>query len=240
MRLLDATTHLLHEFHGDDRPKYAILSHTWGNNEVIFEDMQLGSAKEKPSYDKVQYTCKQALADGLEWVWIDSCCIDKSSSAELSEAINSMHAWYQQAERCYAYLSDVPAEVDVHLSSSAFAQSRWFTRGWTLQELLAPEDVTFFSQGWIEIGTKSQLTDLISTITRIDRDILAGTQSLDSASLAKRMSWAASRKTTRSEDLAYCLMGIFSVNMPMLYGEGGEKAFLRLQGCSFISSVARN
>lgn len=140
-----------------------------------------------------------------------------------------MYLWYQQAAQCYAYLSDVPASVDLDDPNSAFAHSRWFHRGWTLQELLAPEDLTFFSQDWKKIGIKSELTMPLSDITAIDNDILAGKQRLEAASIAKRMSWAAYRETTRPEDRAYCLMGVFSVNMPMLYGEGGERAFIRLQ-----------
>ena len=149
----------------------------------------------------------------------DLCCIDKTSSAELSEAINSMYRWYQESGVCYAYLADVPP--------NAFSKSRWFTRGWTLQELIAPSTVIFLDQKWQEIGTKSSLQRVISEITGIPTDILLGGD-LEDASIAQRMSWASKRETTRVEDAAYCLMGIFSIHMPMLYGEG-ERAFIRLQ-----------
>jgi hypothetical protein len=173
----------------------------------------------------------------------DTCCIDKSSSAELSEAINSMYAWYQRGVVCYAYLSDVqlwstyqPEDADgawVAENPEAVLQvmkSRWWTRGWTLQELIAPPSVVFYaatSQGWSKIGTKGSLIDLVAARTGIRDDILRGLD-VKKCSVAQRMSWASQRETTRTEDLAYCLLGIFGVNMPLLYGEG-SKAFLRLQ-----------
>lgn len=209
-------------------PPYAILSHTWGNDEVVWEDFQAGTATEKESYSKIRHSCLQAIRDGLEWVWIDSACIDKRSSAELSESINSMYEWYQKADICYAHLEGVSASADVTKTNGEFAGCKWFTRGWTLQELLAPTDIVFYSENWVKIGDKAALHRPLSVITGIDEGILRGSKSLESASVAKRMSWAAYRKTTRPEDVAYCLMGIFGVNMPMLYGEG-PKAFLRLQ-----------
>lgn len=215
-------------------PPYAILSHTWRNDEVIWADIQRGTATQKPSFDKIRHCCLQALKDGLEWVWIDSCCIDKSSSAELSEAINSMYNWYQQADICYAHLEGVSAAVDVTKVTSVgggggeFARCRWFSRGWTLQELLAPTEMAFYSEDWVKVGDKAAIHRPLSIITGIDEDILTGARAPESASIAKRMSWAAYRETTRPEDVAYCLMGMFGVNMPMLYGEG-SRAFLRLQ-----------
>ena len=211
------------EYFSDDKtiPEYAILSHTWEEGgEVLFADMQNGIASSKAGYRKLRYSCKQAIADGYDYVWIDTCCIDKGSSAELSEAINSMFSWYQKAEKCYVYLADV--------SSKEIQQSKWFTRGWTLQELIAPHTVIFYSTDWIQIGTKWTLHNDLAEKTGIDVGILTGERALESASVARRMSWACDRKTTRTEDEAYCLMGLFDVNMPMLYGEG-KKAFIRLQ-----------
>ncbi|KAI8229783.1 Vegetative incompatibility protein HET-E-1 [Colletotrichum sp. SAR 10_96] len=147
---------------------------------------------------------------------------------KLSEAINSMFDWYDKAEVCYAYLSGVSSTVDTSKTDGDFAGCRWFTRGWTLQELLAPDDLIFFSDDWVKIGEKLTLSRPLSVITGIEEDILKGTKPIESASIAKRMSWASHRITTRPEDVAYCLMGLFGVNMPMLYGEG-DKAFLRLQ-----------
>ncbi|KAI1398157.1 HET-domain-containing protein [Hypoxylon fuscum] len=217
--------------------RYAILSHTWEDDEIIFDDIESGRANDASSktpaalasLSKLRGACKQAAEDGYEYIWIDSCCIDKRSSAELSEAINSMFAWYRDAAICYAFLLKAPNELGTAESKAEFAKNRWFTRGWTLQELLAPSEVIFFSGEWVPIGEKKLLCALLARITGIDLDILLGGCPLISASVGRRMSWAAKRVTTRPEDSAYCLLGIFSVNMPMLYGEGKEKAFLRLQ-----------
>lgn len=228
MYLLHARTVELREFHGDEIPAYAILSHTWGEREVTFQDMQASrsQAADKAGLSKILHTCKKALEDSLEYAWVDTCCIDKNSSAELTEAINSMFRWYQKAEKCYVYLADVPARGDP-MFELAFASSRWFTRGWTLQELLAPRNVCFYSSDWTFLGTKLELCDEISKITTISPPFLRGTN-VQHASVAKKMSWASKRKTTRVEDISYCLLGIFGVHMPMLYGEG-ENAFRRLQ-----------
>ena len=238
MKLVNASTRSIAEFPQDRIPPYTILSHTWVDDEVVLADMLEGRGTERDAYRKIDYSCQQTLDDGFAYIWIDSCCIDKSSSAELSEAINSMYRWYQKAEKCYAYLVDVsdacsplPArdgDKTIQLTSE-FARSRWFTRGWTLQELLAPNDMIFYSRDWIPIGRKITLAAPLSIVTGIDEDVLLGSKPLEWTSVAKRMSWAAHRQTTRTEDIAYCLMGLFAVNMPMLYGEGGERAFVRLQ-----------
>jgi hypothetical protein len=173
-------------------------------------------------------SCEQAKREGLKYVWVDTCCIDKTSSAELSESINSMFEWYRLSSVCYAYLDDVPSSDAIREQSSKFSKSLWFTRGWTLQELIAPSKVHFYGSGWTKIGEKHDLIDVLERITGITRDVLRGGP-LSNVSIGMRMSWMARRKTTRKEDTAYCLMGIFNVNMPMLYGEGGTKAFIRLQ-----------
>ncbi|KAF8860085.1 HET-domain-containing protein [Acephala macrosclerotiorum] len=229
MRLLDARTRQLREFMGDENaPRYAILSHTWGEDEITFQGLNQRNAKRKAGYTKIEYSCVQALKDGLDWVWIDTCCIDKSSSAELSEAINSMFRWYQKAVICYVYLSDYSRDnIPADGPAEEFGQCRWFTRGWTLQELLAPKTIIFYSKTWVNLGTKHGLCSMLSNITGIESETLKS-EPLNRVSIARRMSWAAKRTTTRTEDLAYCLLGIFDVNMPLLYGEG-EKAFFRLQ-----------
>ncbi|KAK3363156.1 heterokaryon incompatibility protein-domain-containing protein [Lasiosphaeria hispida] len=236
MRLLNVHSGAIKMIMADkDIPPYAILSHMWGSDddEVSYEDWQtppesFTAVESKAGYQKIQYCRKQAIADGIDWIWVDTCCIDKKSSAELSEAINSMFRWYQGAQICYAYLSDVPTNHD-HFQTAQGYQSRWFSRGWTLQELIAPKDIVFYSSSWKQIGTKSDssLRALLSHITAIEPKYLCGAD-LDEASVAKRMSWAAKRNTSRTEDMAYCLMGIFDINMPLLYGEG-IKAFRRLQ-----------
>ena len=300
MRLLNAKTLQLETFLDEnDIPKYAILSHTWGRDELVLQDLLSGPdaherAKLKEGYNKVKLCCDQALKDRIAWAWVDTCCIDKTSSAELSEAINSMFRWYQKAEVCYAFLSDVPGhsghtgttsdsesiasskstipttinsrskavfgqEEDHSTSSSTdagyrdlgledmdssdpdstgpdpatldstnsaslsvstlpngFSHSRWFTRGWTLQELLAPESVFFYSADWKFLGTKFSLVNSISDITGIETPWLLKDIPLGIASIAQRMAWASKRKTTRIEDEAYSLMGIFGVNMPLI------------------------
>ena len=230
MRLIHSTTLKLHEFVGNQTPPYAILSHTWSEEEVSLQELQSNSAEaiEKKGFDKIRQCCRIAANDGFEYTWIDTCCIDKTSSAELSEAINSMFRWYQRAVVCYAFLADVPSDEDPQMEGSAFRNSRWFTRGWTLQELIAPAHIVFLGHDWEEIGSKLSLLKLVSEVTNIKPGALDGSLALDYWSVAQKMSWAANRVTTREEDTAYCLMGIFNINMPMLYGEG-EKAFLRLQ-----------
>ncbi|KAK1752868.1 heterokaryon incompatibility protein-domain-containing protein, partial [Echria macrotheca] len=232
MRLLHAETRTLHQFFGDDIPPYAALSHTWEAQELTFDDIPRSGSV--PSNLKIDGCCEQTLAYHFKWVWIDTICIDKSSSAELTEAINSMYAWYERSKLCFAYLSDVEATVDLTSPGSEFYRSRWFTRGWTLQELVAPATVLFFNKHWKYVGSKGKLvgaadlTPILARITRVPQDVLRRNASRKSVSIASRMTWAAGRRTTRIEDMAYCLLGIFDVNLPMLYGEG-SRAFLRLQ-----------
>lgn len=232
IRLINTTTLQMKMFGGDNVPSYAILSHTWdGDEEVNYQEMtRLASDPDHPAlaksgYQKIIRTCKKAASHGFGHAWVDTCCIDKSSSAELSEAINSMFKWYEQAGVCYTYLADLPlnAMLDISLPGC-----RWFMRGWCLQELLAPKDLRLYDSEWNYIGSKGALKGLISSITTIDEDVLVGGRLLSSIPIARRMSWAAKRETKREEDIAYCLLGIFDVNMPMLYGEG-SKAFIRLQ-----------
>ncbi|PVH90399.1 HET-domain-containing protein [Periconia macrospinosa] len=203
-------------------PPYVILSHTWGKGEVTFDDIDKPYAREMAGYYKIERCCQQAALDGFEWVWVDTCCIDKRSSSELQEAINSMYHWYWYAEICYAYLEDVSAD------SQGLLKCRWFTRGWTLQEILAPLVVEFFDRDWRRIGTKSSLIEAITSRTRIDKRYLLDRETIKDACIAAKFSWASQRETTRPEDIAYCLLGLVDVNMPMLYGEG-TKAFYRLQ-----------
>ncbi|KAF5344923.1 hypothetical protein D9758_011587 [Tetrapyrgos nigripes] len=228
MRLLNTETLKLEEFYADI-PRYAILSHTWEKEEVTFQDIQnLETARLKAGYAKVSNACARARNYDFEWIWIDSCCINKESSAELSEAINSMYQCYEDAVVCYVYLCDVSIEFHPRNPKSTFKDSRWFKRGWTLQELLAPRNVVFLDKDWVRIGTRWTLRDVVSAITSIPVEVFEG-RDINTYSVAQRMSWAASRETTRPEDQAYSLMGIFGVSMPPIYGEGGAKAFMRLQ-----------
>jgi hypothetical protein len=232
IRLINTTTLELEVFMGDDLPPYAILSHTWIGKEetslqeyVTLLDNKEHASRQKTGFKKIEQTCARALEDLYGWVWIDTCCIDKTSSAELNEAINSMFKWYQEAGICYAYLSDLPAGADL---DACLPKCRWFFRGWCLQELLAPTDLLFLDTAWTTVGSRSGLRKIISQITRIDEDVVVDSKRMYDLPIARRMSWAATRSTTRVEDQAYCLLGIFDVNMPMLYGEG-EKEFFRLQ-----------
>ncbi|KAH7924778.1 HET-domain-containing protein, partial [Leucogyrophana mollusca] len=227
MRLLNTRTLKLEDH--PRVPEYAILSHRWGEEEVCFPDINGAHAPNLKGYSKIERCCAQALRDGHQYVWVDTCCIDKSSSAELSEAINSMYHWYREAQVCYAHLDDVCSDEDPSSEDSGFSLSEWFMRGWTLQELIAPETVIFFAKDWVEIGSKISLISTIAGITAVDEDVLLGTLPLKDVSVAKKMSWASWRETTRVEDRAYSLMGLFGVNMPLIYGEG-KNAFARLQG----------
>ncbi|KAH6887481.1 heterokaryon incompatibility protein-domain-containing protein [Thelonectria olida] len=259
MRLLNTSTLELKTFVGTITPRYAILSHTWGEEEIRFEHVRRGLAKEpNPSEGlrKVLKACEVARKVKLKWIWIDTCCIDKSSSSELSEAINSMFKWYEHSSICLAFLSDVALEPDGTFAN--FDTSRWFTRGWTLQELIAPCHVEFFDRDWNYLSSSSWIWQRLSSITGIgemyvhhcDWALARPSTSMTSPdpsgpmacegksscgsllakeSVATRMQWVEKRETTRPEDMAYCLMGIFDVNMPLLYGEGPEKAFYRLQ-----------
>ncbi|KAI1077521.1 HET-domain-containing protein [Whalleya microplaca] len=202
---------------------------------VTLQDMQASRHMEKQGYRKIVLTCDQARRDGLEWAWIDTCCIDKSSSAELSEAINSMYHWYEQADVCYTYLSDVqgaefPRTRYVDGTIDTWRVSRWFARAWTLQELIAPQQVAFYDREWKLVGNRdvARIARRISSVTGIPPRLIQGAESLSEYSVAQKMSWAAHRSCTRPEDLAYSLLGLFDINMPLLYGEG-DKAFVRLQ-----------
>ena len=244
MRLINVKNKNLEDFTGRSPPEYAILSHTWstpkydilshtwGTEEITFSEMQSQQPdKDKAGWKKIELSCKQAEDDGHGYVWCDTCCIDKSSSAELSESINSMFRWYQEAEVCYAFLEDISDVKDL-------GKAKWFTRGWTLQELIAPKSLVFYVEddnaAWRKIGIREEVAtaNQIAGITGIDEYFLRGVDStsrVHGASFAKRVAWASNRTTTRHEDIAYCLMGLLDVNMPLLYGEGGVKAFRRLQ-----------
>lgn len=211
-------------------PPYAILSHTWGDEEVLFKDLADDTAENKAGYNKIRFCGAQAERDGLKFFWVDTCCIDKSDSAELQDALNSMFRWYHNAAKCYVYLTDVSAwDADGNPSwEFAFRNSRWFTRGWTLQELIAPTIVEFFSREDKRLGDKKSLEREIHDITGIPLGALPG-NTLPDFSIEARMSWVKGRKTTRKEDKSYSLFGIFDVCMPLLYGEGEDRAFERLQ-----------
>jgi hypothetical protein len=244
MWLIDVQTFKLREF--IEPPPYLILSHTWRHGEVEFRDMaDLGTASKKPGWQKIEAACRLAKEQLVSYAWVDTCCIDKSSSAELTEAINSMFRWYQEAAVCATLLDDLAPPTAEALkavpqsstpwktylpSKTELQRCRWFTRGWTLQELIAPNRVRLYDSNWTFRGTKYSdgILEAICEITGIERAFLLKSKDLSLAPVAQKMSWAANRVTTRVEDMAYCLFGLFDVNMPLIYGEG-QKAFLRLQ-----------
>ncbi len=234
---------------GDDEiPPYTILSHTWGADieEVTFEDLINDTGKDKTGYNKIRFCGDQARRDGYQHFWVDTCCIDKSNNTELSEAINSMFCWYRNAAKCYVYLLDVLTndhnQNNLFLQSweAAFRKSRWFTWGWTLQELIAPLSVEFFSLEGKRLGDKKSLERQVHEITRLAVRAPQGS-ALFEFSVAERMSWAEKRKTKREEDKAYSLLGIFDIHMPLIYSEGMKNVFRRLRGDrSFKAAFIRN
>jgi hypothetical protein len=219
-----------------DLPKYAILSHTWldDTEEVTYKDVVDGTGKDKLGWEKITFCAERAELDGLRYFWVDTCCIDKSNNSELSAAINSMFRWYQGATRCYVYLSGISVpgsgnDQDLkHVWESAFREHRWFTRGWTLQELLAPASVEFFAQDGLRLGDKTSLEQEVYEITRIAVTALRGSD-LSRFDVEERFRWAETRHTTHEEDWAYCLLGIFGIFMPLIYGEGKASAVRRLR-----------
>ncbi|KAI1867336.1 uncharacterized protein JN550_007067 [Neoarthrinium moseri] len=251
MRLFNVCTRNFEEFFDTNTPPYGILSHTWEKEEVSFHEVHQFGAVSKAGFRKIERFFDVVLKAGLTYAWVDTCCIDKTSSAELSEAINSMFKWYEKSALCFAYLSDVPGDQDP-ASSPAFTNSRWFKRGWTLQELLAPPQVMILGSDWSYIGNRDLLAEPISAITGIGSRYLTTREAeihyrgsselfvydfrghlerihrIHDATIAEKLSWAATRQTTREEDIAYCLLGLCAVNMPLLYGEG-TAAFQRLQ-----------
>ena len=284
MWLIDTSSLQLKEFQTCPVGQYAILSHRWQQDELTFEEFRAQSlshlvsqpaGRQQRGLQKVRRFCLQARTRGLRYPWADTCCIDKRSSAELTEAINSMFNWYANAKECYIYLADVESDrpgpvmreepdvatltnlTDLLRKSTAaqtqndepnlpqvplegrkyhgFPASAWFQRGWTLQELIAPSHALFFNAHWNYLGDKLVLAARVAKITGIDVDLLLAKRKLLEYSVAQRMSGAANRVTTRPEDIAYCLLGIFDVNIPLLYGEG-QNAFLRLQQAIIQSS----
>ena len=246
MRLLNTLTFDFQEFdhRGEQMPPYAILSHVWSQREQTYAEIKeiassknqrrwwkRGNDREQGISQKLVEFCKVSASLGYDWCWADTCCINKESSAELSEAINSMFEWYSKSSVCITYLHDVdgfPYRDGNPTTNAEFRASKWFTRGWTLQELIAPAAVLFANKTWHIIGSKVTLARPLASITDIGVEFLINPGAFTTASVFRRFFWARKRQTTRVEDRAYSLLGIFGVNMPTIYGEG-EKAFMRLQ-----------
>ena len=211
-----------------ETPPYAILSHTWhesNEEEVTYDNLRTHEGFQKAGWRKIEFCMDQVRIDGLEYFWIDTCCINRRSEPELTEAINTMFRWYKEATMCYVYLADVEHAADWGYS---FKRSRWFTRGWTLQELIAPPLVEFFSLEGKRLSDKKSLERQVHEIAGLALWALQGS-ALFEFSVAERMSWAEKRETKREEDIAYSLLGIFDIHMPLIYGEGMKNAFRRLR-----------
>lgn len=233
MRLLNKETLEL-EWFTNHAPAYNVLSHRWLGPETSLQDFLVQSKQDEASQSdgvkKIVRFCKQMRSATYEerYVWVDTCCIDKTSSTELQEAINSMYRWYERAALCVVYLDDVTATEDRSKLRNRLSRSLWFTRGWTLQELIAPRNVLFLDRNWRSIGTRALLAETIEKVTSIPADCLGNSSIVHRLPIAERMKWLSGRQTTREEDLAYCMLGILDVNIPLLYGQG-KRAFMRLQ-----------
>ncbi|KAI0143660.1 hypothetical protein GGR57DRAFT_483674 [Xylariaceae sp. FL1272] len=243
MRLLNTTTFQV-ENSGPRPDASAILSHRWLGDEIKLQEIhqyenELRSGRRplsSPQVDKIRGACQIARSKGFKSLWMDTCCIDKTDAREYAEAINSMFAWYRESKLCITYLSDVRKPEsgftngpDAFKSVTRKGPSLWFSRGWTLQELLAPRELEFYDMDWNYIGNKRQLAGAIAEITGIDARFLTGERHIAEACIAVKMSWMARRQTTFPEDMAYSMIGIFNINMPFVYGETGPRAFRRLQ-----------
>ncbi|KAI0805662.1 hypothetical protein GGR55DRAFT_654499 [Xylaria sp. FL0064] len=237
MRLLDTTTFELCS--GDQnsfrQEGYAILSHRWVGREITFSELSNRITELSPQADKIRGACDTARNQGIKWMWIDTCCINKDSATEESESINSMFKWYRGAKLCITYLADVKRNANIPITSPHIFKrtdsgepSEWFSRGWTLQELLAPQEMQFYDKDWTYMGTKMEMADTLAHVTGIKARYLTGAENFREACIAAKMSWMATRTTTREEDMAYSMLGIFGVTMTPQYGEG-RGAFMRLQ-----------
>jgi hypothetical protein len=244
MRLLNTRTLAFCEFFATNIthiPKYAIISHRWGVDEARMLDIREKRNTLGPGYRKVEAiaTYVNTYIPDLQWMWIDTCCIDHYSDRELSECVNSMFRWFRDAEVCLAYLEDVPSADD----GLSFEGSQWFRRGWTLQELLAPALVVFLAKNWQVLGHKgrsesgrsgvplhtgARLNDRIARITGISEAVLQDYNNSSSMSIEEKMLWMEGRRTLLDEDRLYCLFGILGVSMTVRYGEGFAEARRRL------------
>ncbi|OJT04037.1 Vegetative incompatibility protein HET-E-1 [Trametes pubescens] len=251
-RFLDTSTgqFVWRETTGQSKAQYAYLSHFWGPDEATYQDVQRiqagavvtdsslpyddsGVVVASPIFsllpDKIRFACQVARESGYRLLWIDACCLDRSNRLEMAESVHLTYELVKRANVCYVYLADVPDEEDPSAKYSYFRTSRWHTRCWTLQELIAPKREVFLTTTWRRLGTKEDLAETLAQITGVFPEMLSREVGLLSdVGVATRMSWAAGRQATRVEDRAYSLWGIFGVRMPPAYGEK-TAAFLRLQ-----------
>ncbi|KAI6007493.1 hypothetical protein EDC04DRAFT_2611339 [Pisolithus marmoratus] len=221
MYLLNVATQQLEDIH-ELRP-YAILSHALQAGETVyFHQVGTESVRMQPGYEKVETCCEPARQGGLKYIWTDTCCANANNSAAYTETTTLAYTWYQQAHVCYTYLDDVDGSEDSREKHSTFKRSRWFRLTWTLGELSAPKHVLL----------RERLDNDRNEgrpFECIHRDALEYPERVPCFSIATRMSWARGRTSTKHEDRVYALMGLFGVNLPILYGEGETRTFLKLQ-----------
>lgn len=215
--------------------RYATLSHRWGQHEPVFRDVEgqaIHDLDPADGFAKLQSFCVAAGERSYLWGWVDTCCIDKDSTMELQRAIGSMFKWYRRSALTIVHLADVS-----NIDTDSLGKSMWFKRGWTLQELLAPHTVLFFTQDWLVYRESSSLNHKedativaeLEKATRITSLHLTGFHpGTDDA--RSKLQWASTRCTTLPEDMAYSLFGIFNIHLPILYGESVEQALARLLG----------
>ncbi|KAK1730622.1 uncharacterized protein BDZ83DRAFT_715678 [Colletotrichum acutatum] len=223
MRLLSTETKEFEVFDIENAPPYAVLSHLWEHDEVLFQDLRDNQMlRPRAGFRKIVAACLVAQERMLNYIWIDTCCVDKESESERSEAVESSFRIFRSAALCIAYLSDVESGRPMPAGfRHTFKRSRWFTRSWALPELIAPPELVFYSRGWELIGTRSELRNHLFDITGVDTFILQGGD-LAKVSVARKMFWATNRNAYRLEDIAYSLAGLFGVEMMPIYGEGNE------------------
>ncbi|KAK7437911.1 hypothetical protein VKT23_018346 [Stygiomarasmius scandens] len=234
LRLINTKTHRLVDFpeHRDEYPSYAILSHRWLDEEVTYQEYlrPRDETKRKSGYRKILQACKQASRDGFEYIWIDTCCINQEDQDEVARNVKSMYAYYGNSDVCYAYLVDISTKTGIsYLTQRLWRESDWFKRGWTLQELVAPQQVVFFDSSWTQIGDKEKLKEEIHDLTGIPSSVLEGSKPIMEVDIRERMSWCAGRQTTIPADLVYSLLGILGVQLEPDYKENVVNAFRRLQ-----------
>lgn len=251
MRVINTASFEMKSDMGDAKLReegYAVLSHRWVGPETTFHqyekhvaELKSGSTALSPQLERIHGACICARNKGIEWLWIDSCCINKLSAVEETESINSMYRWYRHSVLCITYLYDVELDDTLEptdpriFNNSGGKPAEWFSRGWTLQELLASGKMEFYDKNWKSMGTKRDMKASLSKLTGIDENYLTGAEDFRNACVATKMSWMAKRTTTREEDIAYSMVGLFGVTISPVYGEG-PRAFMRLQEVTLSSS----
>lgn len=233
LRLIGARDLLPIRFSADKAPPYAFISHCWlhPDEEPTLRDLVDNVAYRKAGFTKLQRAADVALRRGLEYFWIDTCCVDGRIIHEVRQAIKTVALWLTKADICFVYLSDVKAveqRSSLNSNHESLRKSKWFTRSWTLVELLVPQRVEFFSDNWTALGDKSTLEKVITEVTLIPARALQGTIPLKNFPVELIRSWTDHRESHRPEDEAYCLLSLLEIDMTIHYDEGKDLAWGRL------------